>query len=106
MPPNKHGLKVTGHLCSITYPEAVEAGIDNLEHGFFVNTQLDPGKQPDKCSESEGEETLKHMDPAGPEAQQLIALLISHHVAVTSTLPVFESDIPGRPPLQTRMLDA
>jgi imidazolonepropionase-like amidohydrolase len=103
---HRHGLKVTGHLCSITYPEAVEAGIDNLEHGFFVNTQLDPGKQPDKCSESGGEETLKHMDPSGPEAQQLIALLISHHVAVTSTLPVFESDIPGRPPLQTRMLDA
>lgn len=31
------GIKVTGHLCSITYPEAIELGIDNLEHGFFVN---------------------------------------------------------------------
>jgi hypothetical protein len=37
-------LKITGHLCSVTYPEAAALGIDDLEHGFFVNTQLDPGK--------------------------------------------------------------
>ena len=51
---HKRGIKVTGHLCSVTYPEAVELGIDDLEHGFFVNTQLDPGKKPDVCSESDG----------------------------------------------------
>jgi hypothetical protein len=44
---------VTGHLCSVTYQEAVEAGIDNLEHGFQVNAALDPGKTPDTCSESQ-----------------------------------------------------
>ncbi|MDB6083432.1 MAG: Amidohydrolase, partial [Gammaproteobacteria bacterium] len=49
---HKHGLKVTGHLCSITYPEAAELGIDNLEHGFWVNTQLSAGKKPDECPES------------------------------------------------------
>jgi len=27
---HKRGLKVTGHLCSVTYPEAVAAGIDYL----------------------------------------------------------------------------
>ena len=47
---HRRGLKITGHLCSVTYPEAAAIGIDDLEHGFFVNTQLDPGKQPDKCS--------------------------------------------------------
>ena len=31
-------------------PEAAALGIDDLEHGFFVNTQLDPGKQPDSVS--------------------------------------------------------
>ena len=103
---HRHGLKVTGHLCAITYPEAVAAGIDNLEHGFFVNTQLDEDKQPDVCSKGAGWETLDKMDPAGPEAQKLIALLVSHHVAVTSTLPVFESVVAGRPPLQPRVLDA
>jgi imidazolonepropionase-like amidohydrolase len=103
---HKHGLKVTGHLCSITYPEAVDAGIDDLEHGFFVNTQLDKDKKPDVCSESQGLETLKAMEPDSAQAQQLISLLVSHHVAVTSTLPVFESFVAGRPPLQPRMLEA
>jgi imidazolonepropionase-like amidohydrolase len=101
-----HGLKVTGHLCSVSYPEAAAIGIDNLEHGFFVNTQLDPGKQPDTCSESGGEYTLAHMSPDGAEARALIRTLVDHHVAVTSTLPVFESDIPGRPPLRPAALAA
>ncbi len=47
---HKRGIKVTGHLCSVTYDEAVALGIDNLEHGFMANTALDPGKQPDTCS--------------------------------------------------------
>src|SRR5205823_11176658 len=29
-----------------------------------------------------------------------------HHVAITSTLPVFEDGIPGRPPLRPAMMDA
>ena len=103
---HRHGLKVTGHLCSVTYPEAAELGIDNLEHGFTVNTQLDPGKQPDACTESAGDATLLAMDPDGPEAAKLFALLVKHHVAVTSTLPVMEGRVPGRPPLQARVMNA
>ena len=103
---HRHGLKVTGHLCSVTYPEAAEMGIDDLEHGFFVNTQMDPGKHPDECSEAAGDVTLKTMDPDGPEAAKLIRLLVDHHVAVTSTLPVFEGYVAGRPPLRSRMLEA
>lgn len=86
---HRRGLKVTGHLCSITYPEAVAAGIDNLEHGFFVNTQRDPGKKPDTCSDDQGDATLAKMRAGGPEARALIDLLIRHRVAITSTLPVF-----------------
>lgn len=99
------GLKITGHLCSITYPEAADLGIDNLEHGFFVNTQLDPGKEADVCPSTSGGPTLKAMDPDGPAAKALIALLVSKHVAVTSTLPVFEEDGDMNPPLQQRALD-
>jgi hypothetical protein len=36
----------------------------------------------------------------------LFRFLIEHHVAITSTLPVFEQFVPGRPPLQQRVLDA
>jgi imidazolonepropionase-like amidohydrolase len=104
---HKRGIKVTGHLCSVTYKEAAELGIDDLEHGFFVNTQLDTEKKPDVCSQSAGDETLARMAPDTPEAKDLINLLIAHHVAITSTLPVFEGDLGGgRPPLRQQALDA
>lgn len=102
---HKLGLKLTGHLCSVTYPEAAELGIDNLEHGFFVNTQLDPGKQPDVCPATTGGPTLAHMTPGSPQASALIKLLVSHHVALTSTLPVFESSDPRHLKLQPRVLE-
>ena len=104
---HKRGIKVTGHLCSVTYKEAAELGIDDLEHGFFVNTQLDPGKKPDVCSDSAGEYTLDHMPPDSSEAKDLIDTLVKHHVAITSTLPVFEGDAGGgRPPIRQQALDA
>ena len=102
---HRHHLKVTGHLCSVTYPEAVALGIDNLEHGFFVNTQLDPGKQPDKCPDTAGNPTIAAMTPGSPEANALIKLLVDHHVAITSTLPVFEQSVPLHAPLQARQME-
>ena len=102
---HRHGLKLTGHLCSVTYPEAVALGIDNLEHGFFVNTQLDPGKEPDKCTDTAGTPTLLAMKPGSPAANELIQLLVSHHVALTSTLPVFEQSVPLHAPLQARQME-
>jgi imidazolonepropionase-like amidohydrolase len=105
---HKRGIKVTGHLCSVTYPEAAELGIDDLEHGFYVNTQLDPDKKPDVCSESAGEYTLEHMSPGSAEAKSLIAMLVKRHVAITSTLPVFEaSGMPAgdKTPIRQAVLD-
>ena len=46
---HKRGLKITGHLCSVTYAEAAASGIDNLEHGFMAATDFVPNKQPDVC---------------------------------------------------------
>ena len=43
---HKRGLKVAGHLCSITYREAAELGIDSIEHGFSLATDFDPEKKP------------------------------------------------------------
>jgi imidazolonepropionase-like amidohydrolase len=100
---HRRGLKVTGHLCSVSYPEAAELGIDDLEHGFFVNTQLDPGKKPDVCPAAGGTPTLVAMAPGSAEAKALIALLAGKHVAVTSTLPVFE--MPLHAPLNPKAMD-
>ena len=101
---HRRGLKLTGHLCSVTYPEAAALGIDDLEHGFFVNTQLDPGKKPDLCPSSGGTPTLDAMTPGSAEANALIKLLIDKHVAVTSTLPVFEQSLPLHGPLNPRAM--
>jgi len=102
---HKRGLKITGHLCSVTYPEAAEAGVDDLEHGFMVNTQNDPGKTPDLCPDSGGEPTLLGMAPDSPEAAALIKTLIDRKVAITSTLPVFEQRVPGHAPLNPKAMD-
>ena len=102
------GLKVTGHLGSVTWPEALALGIDNFEHGpVYTDTEFAPNKKPDvgpPVSSSWG--AWLKVDIAGPEVQQLIRDLVAKKVAVTSTLPVFELGIPGRPPLQARMLAA
>lgn len=92
---HRRGLKVTGHLCSVTYLEAIDLGIDNLEHGFMDNTGNDPDKKPDTCSASGGDYTLEHMVPGGAESRALIDALVAHHVAVTSTLVLRASGVPG-----------
>ena len=41
---HRRGLKVTGHLCSVTYAEAADLGIDDLEHGFMASTDFVSGQ--------------------------------------------------------------
>jgi imidazolonepropionase-like amidohydrolase len=100
---HRRGLRVTGHLCSITYPEAVEIGIDNLEHGFFENTALAPDKKPDQCSPNGGDYTLEHIGSA--DAGKLIAMLVRHHVAITSTLVGTAMNV-QRPELRAAVLES
>jgi imidazolonepropionase-like amidohydrolase len=101
-----HKLKLTGHLCSVTWPEAIALGIDDFEHGpVFTDTEFVTDKKPDVCPAG-GSSSWAKQDVNGTQVQELIHDLVSHHVAVTSTLPVFEVGVPGRPKLQTRTLDA
>jgi len=103
---HKHGARVTGHLCSVTYREAAELGIDDLEHGIFVATDFVKDKQPDKCpSPAAVQKALAALDVKGAEAQALLQTLLKHHVALTSTLTVFEASTPGRPILPDAVLD-
>jgi hypothetical protein len=102
-----HQMKLTGHLCSVTWPEAVALGIDDFEHGpVFADTEFSPDKKSDVCPASGGAMAWIPLDVNGPQVQGLIQNLVSHHVAVTSTLPVFECGVPGRPKLQRRTLEA
>ena len=102
---HKRGLKVTGHLCSIGFREAVALGIDNLEHGLFVNTEYDPAKQPDQCPAG-SRAMLAALDINSPQVQATIQDMVTHKVAMTSTLAVYEAMVPNRPPLDQRLLDA
>jgi imidazolonepropionase-like amidohydrolase len=102
-----HGIKVTGHLCSIGFREAAAIGIDDLEHGILVDTEFLPGKKPGECPNTdEAEKALLGADIGGKAMQDMIHDLVARHVAVTSTLPVFETFVPNRAPIDARVLDA
>jgi imidazolonepropionase-like amidohydrolase len=104
---HRRGLKLTAHLCSVTFREATDLGIDDLEHGFLVATDFVPRKQPDVCPANDSVvASLVALDPNGPAAKDLIAYLVSKHVALTSTLTVFETLTPGRPAASPGVLDA
>ena len=102
---HKRNVKVTGHLCSVSFREAVALGIDNLEHGLFVNTDFDPEKRPDFCP-PDALAKLAMLDIRGDAARRTIREMVSHRVPMTSTLAVFELFVPNRPPLDPRVLDA
>jgi enamidase len=93
-----HHDKVTGHLCSVTFREAAELGIDDLEHAFFVSSDFVKDKPADKCPEGgAAAKSIATLDLDSPEVQSLIELLVDKRVALTSTLQVFATFIPGQP---------
>jgi imidazolonepropionase-like amidohydrolase len=95
---HKRGMKVTGHLCSVTYGEAADLGIDNLEHGFFAATDFVANKQPDVCpGQGVGQQAVAALDENNPAFRALVKKLVDKHVALTSTLTVFETFTKGRP---------
>jgi imidazolonepropionase-like amidohydrolase len=110
---HKRHLTITGHLCSVTFREAAEMDIDDLEHGFIVATDFVPNKRPDVCPvtglwfqpEDYYQKEFLALTPQTPAFQDLVHTLIAHHVAITSTLPTFEGEMVGRPVLDPREWD-
>lgn len=104
---HKRGLQVTGHIGAVTYREAAELGIDNLEHGFYAATDFVRGKKADELpGPAVFAASQNELDIDSPAVGSLIALLVEKHVALTSTLPVFEASVPGRPVLNPRELES
>ena len=102
---HRQGIKVTGHLCSVSYIEAVELGIDGLEHGMFANSDYVADKQPDVCPSQmvAAGSAMKATDPA---VQRTFKALIDKKVPMTSTLAVYELFVPNRPTRDPRALEA
>ena len=83
-------LKITGHLCALTYREAADIGIDNLEHGFMASSDFVPNKVVDVADYPAARQALQRLPATSPAMTDLIKYLVSKKVALTSTLPVFE----------------
>ena len=102
---HKRGLKVTGHLCSVSFREAVDLGIDNLEHGMLTDTDFDPQKKPDVCPSN----SLMRVAVASltsDTAKSVIQKMVAKGVGMTSTLAVFEPFFANRPTKDERTLEA
>ena len=82
---HRHGLVVTGHLSAYRAQDAVEDGIDCLEHitsVFDFAIPADAGRRPDARST---------LDLGNPQARGLVALLAKRRVPVNPTLTVFKN---------------
>ena len=98
------GMKVTGHICSVSFQEAVALGIDNLEHGLFTASDFAPGKRPDACP-TNIMATSTSPTNANPDAdawKKTIRAMVDNKVSLTSTLAIYETLIPGRAALDER----
>ncbi len=104
---HKRGAKVTGHLCTIGFREAAALGIDDLEHGLMVDSEFVPGRKQGECKDEEDPVLMAKLDVKAGPVREMMLDLIARHVAMTSTLPVFEmGSFAGRPTLQPRVLDS
>ncbi len=90
------GLKVTGHLCSVSFREAVELGIDNLEHGYFTASDWTPGKQPDQCPQNMTENNAQ-LDVESAAVRETIRAMVDAGTAMTTTVAIYELIVPRRP---------
>jgi imidazolonepropionase-like amidohydrolase len=98
------GLRVTGHLCSITFSEAAALGVDALQHGFITNSDYVTGKRPDVCP-PENMRIQADVDVNSPAVQASIRSIVASKAAVVSTLGVYETFVPDRARLDPRALE-
>jgi imidazolonepropionase-like amidohydrolase len=102
---HRRGIKVTGHLCSVSFREAVDLGIDNLEHGMLTASDFDPSKQPDVCPVTVIGRN-NSADVQSETAKSVIQKMVRHRVSMTSTLAVYEPFVANRPTKDARVLNA
>ena len=102
---HRHGLKVTAHLCSVSFREAVEAGIDNIEHGLMTNSDYDETRTADECSRNLMQSVVE-LDLSSDAVATTFREMIDAGVAMTSTPVVNEMYVKGRTELDPRAREA
>jgi imidazolonepropionase-like amidohydrolase len=104
---HKRHLKVTAHLCSIGWREAAALGIDDLAHGpTGTDSEFVLGKQHDQCPETAAIwDSWVKMEISSAPVKELIRDLVDRGISVTSTIVNTETQTPGRPDPEKRVLD-
>ena len=82
---HKHGLFVTGHLSAYRAQDAVEDGIDGIEH---ITSVFDFVFSPEAARQPDPRSTI---DLSHPQVKGLIALLAKRKILVDPTLTVFKN---------------
>ena len=78
------GLKVYGHLGTSSATEAIKAGIDGLEHGFYTMSEFY-----DEAFSKIRSLALKSFDPDSQAATDVINLIIDNDIAIIPTTITF-----------------
>lgn len=102
---HRRGMRTTGHICSVTFREAVELGIDDLSHGVLTATDFHPRKQPDRCPPDVYAVLDTHVTAEGPIARDVMDQMLRRNVSMTTTMAVFELFYPRRAVTDERVLD-
>ena len=102
---HEHGIKVTAHLCSVSFREAVEAGIDNIEHGLLTNSDYDETRSPDACS-SNLMQSVADLDLSSEQVETTFREMVAAGVPMTTTPVVYEMFVKGRTELDPRAREA
>ncbi len=93
---HKRKLKITAHLCAVTYREAAEMGIDQLEHGFLACTDFSKEKKENECP-ADAEQSVADINTKSDSVKNLLQFLIDKKTIITSTLAVFEGYTSAQP---------
>jgi len=95
------GMRVSGHIpTGMNAAQAVEAGYDEIQHANFLFLQFLATPQDDTRTPlrfTRVAERGAELDLAGPEVQQFLDLLSSHHTVLDPTLVAFHNMFTGEP---------
>lgn len=98
------GVKVTGHLCSISYADAARMGFDSLEHGLSAASDFVADRPAGECRPTRA--SLRYVRLDSDQVNGLIDVLVENDVTITSTLAILETAFAHRPQADDRSLEA
>ncbi|NVK88397.1 MAG: amidohydrolase family protein [Gammaproteobacteria bacterium] len=99
---HQHNAYVTGHLCSITYQEALAAKLDGFQHGWNSVSDFRDGKTVGQCN---GLRTyIDELAIDHQSVKDLQDLMIKQSAFLTSTLSIYEASISHRKPIADQWL--